>query len=457
MRVGARWISGVLLAVVTACSVGSAPAGADAPLALLHVGPHKSGSTFLQHWALGELRHNLSRADGVTILKVPGVFTQWTKTHANLGLALLAPSLREEKTWRWFVAKMPKVRRSRRAGQTLLISTEVLSVISEERTRLLTATLRGELDFKVAVVMVYRRLYEKLPSVHSELFMQRSGDLYITFVEWLARDDAHQSSRINEVVRLRDRWAPLVSSVSIINLHALGSPAALLRVFVCDHLHAAHTCKRLAEDAAAAEVLRSSIAGAARVNHNPRTTVALFDLTTAVVRSSEGIASPELIRAAVELLAAAPKDTGLSRLNVRDSPRLFRCLNESALARLRQQTEDEEETLFPEHDRRGLRADFEAMVGRGVYCSVDSTLLGRRDGAAAGWRGAVNATVQASLLAGAAEARARAELAPAFELAFARAELARAELAAAWPGLKRPALLGPRLPARYKVTRQPSR
>ncbi|KAJ1635913.1 hypothetical protein T492DRAFT_902151 [Pavlovales sp. CCMP2436] len=410
----ARLISVLLVA---ACS-GSAPA--SAPLAVLHIGPHKSGSTYLQHWACGELRHNLSKADGVAILKVPGEHIMWTKTHANLGLALLAPDLREQKTWRWFLAKLPKVR-ARRLGAKILISTEVLSVISEERTRLLTSTLHN-LDFKVTVVMVYRRLYEKLPSVHSELFMGPSALPYASFLEWLEHRDVHQSSRYNQCVRLRDRWAPLVSSVSIINLHALDNPTALLRVFVCDHLRAVNTCSCLQEDAAAEELhgtaLESWLPGS-KVNHNPRTTVALFDATAAVARSSPGGASPSVVRAASELLAssqaAAPIDTGLiSRLNVRDSPRLFRCLNDTGRVKLLQLTEDEEASLFPEQserDRRGLRTNFEVMVGRGVFCSVDSGVFGRRAGATA-WGGAGDVTVQAGLLAAAVEARVRAALAP---------------------------------------------
>lgn len=99
---------------------------------------------------------------------MPGKYVG-AKAHANLADALLSPDMLSHPTWPWFVAY---ARKSHAAGKRLFITTENLSVVpSVPNLRRLLSTLSAGIGYRVRVVVIHRRLFDKLPSVHSELYM----------------------------------------------------------------------------------------------------------------------------------------------------------------------------------------------------------------------------------------------------------------------------------------------
>jgi hypothetical protein len=113
-----------LLALLATC-VGAAPE------AIVHVGPHKTGSTTIQIALLksGPLRDSLIKRDGFHVpLKIPGRFGGH-KTHANIADALLSSNATSHPAWPHFLAHASS---AARAGRRLFISSENLSVIGNK-------------------------------------------------------------------------------------------------------------------------------------------------------------------------------------------------------------------------------------------------------------------------------------------------------------------------------------
>lgn len=124
-----------------------------APEAIVHVGPHKTGSTSIQIALLkiGPLRDALTRRDGFHIpLKVPGRYGGH-KAHANIAAALLSENATTHPAWVHFLAH---AKNAARAGRRLFISSENFSsilnkgnlklfIVSRRATRTRTPTTRA--------------------------------------------------------------------------------------------------------------------------------------------------------------------------------------------------------------------------------------------------------------------------------------------------------------------------
>lgn len=311
------------------------------------------------HRALAE-RDNISLAR-----EMPGRFIR-AKAHANLGDALMSSDVRSHPTWRWFV---PYARAAFAERRRLLISTESLSSITNQTSlRILVATLADRIGFRVRVVVIHRRLHHKLPSVHSELFMNAATPVqtvgaYLPFVDWLARNDAQVSTRYMQTVALRRQFELAgAAEVAVLDIHRLPSNSSLTTEFLCAHLRAAHTCALL-RSVEAPTVLDK--------NAKPRGLSPLYDLIygAARVRGLSTIEPFSVLGRLVQLNAGSRPD-----LAVR-----LRCLNASLLEGIWRAALAEEEILargdervrLGVAERSELWSDFEAKA-HGTLCSADA-------------------------------------------------------------------------------------
>lgn len=165
---------------------------------ILHVGPHKTGTTYLQsHFS--KYRNDL-RSLGVEYPEqwcVPGV------EHCHFGL------FREVRARQWpeLAADMNRLRS---CGQdTILISSEDLSTLTREELEF----LREYLDGDVSVVFYIRRWADIMPSSVQENIRQGSP---LTLPELILPHMLHPltSSHVNYAVRL-DRFAEVFGESSI--------------------------------------------------------------------------------------------------------------------------------------------------------------------------------------------------------------------------------------------------
>jgi hypothetical protein len=338
-------------------------AAATAPEVIIHVGPHKTGSTTLQAALVANPRIGaLLRRDNYAVpRKFPGAHPG-PKNHANLVLALRSSNMTAHPTWVWFEAY---VRRAFAAGKHLLLSSENLSTLDVPgRLEALVKMLRTDVGFRVRVVVVYRRLFDKLPSLHSELFMSDVRPIlepakYFPFLEWLRRGGGEHTARHYQgTIQLRDRFARLgVAEVAVINMHAVPNSSSLTAQFVCEHMRAPRTCAEL----------RSRRLPTPVKNAHPRNLAPLYDIvySAALARGMGRFDPGEAVRALLER-------------GVLTDPALaipLRCLDGAERAAILGATVAEETELFTRGDELGaleaaaLRAAFAAKAT--AYCGAD--------------------------------------------------------------------------------------
>ncbi|KAG8462580.1 hypothetical protein KFE25_010405 [Diacronema lutheri] len=315
----------------------AAAAGARAPPdAVLHVGPYKTASTTLEIAALQKHRLLLERLDDFFIPRgLPGAHARH-KSHGNLADALRADRPTEQPAWRAFAGP---AREAASRGRRLLLSSEGFCALQPRQAALLASSLRALGFGALRVVIVHRRLYDKLASLHSQAFMRadlpRVAD-YEPIADWLARNGTSVQARYGQTAALRAMYTSVGARVSILNLHAAApeaawappaeaaavlsappapvaptparaspsaaaTPRALVAVYVCDHVRAARTCARLRAARGA-----SGAAGARAANSRPRETAPLYDLVYAAA-AARGLAVLRNARAVVGAL----RDRGL--------------------------------------------------------------------------------------------------------------------------------------------------
>jgi hypothetical protein len=337
---------------------------AAVPEAVVHVGPHKTGSTTIQAALLvnSRLISLLQREHPpyASTDKIPGVNIR-SKNHANLAAALRLPNMTASPAWIWFAAY---ARQTFAAGKGLIISSEDLSAVHYfNRTNLAAfmKMLTEEVGFRVRVVVVHRRLYEKLPSVHSELYLAAYRAIidptkYLGIVDWLARADAAVRSRFHQTVELRDLFAQLgAADVEVLDLHRIPESSSLTTEFVCKHMRAPETCK----------LLNNSKLRPAIRNVRPRNVAPLFDIIYAAALD-RGVTRIDPVGALRTLKA----------LDVLNRPKLaipLRCPDQAALDEIWRASKEEERAIL----RRQLTAS-EATALRKHYamkrpglCSAD--------------------------------------------------------------------------------------
>jgi hypothetical protein len=161
------------------------------PRYVIHVGPHKTGTTYLQR-AFAESESELL-ASGVFY---PGISFGWTapraaghtelhRSLATLNVAKLAPQFAEL---------------NGSSYRTIVISSEDLIGLSRQALRLLESLVQGH---PVDIVFYFRRWSDLLPSIWQETVKQGA---YHGFEEFLARmlSDPFQSKYVNFDIPLQD-------------------------------------------------------------------------------------------------------------------------------------------------------------------------------------------------------------------------------------------------------------
>ncbi|KAJ1628164.1 hypothetical protein T492DRAFT_841778 [Pavlovales sp. CCMP2436] len=340
------------------CCASPAARAADA---ILHIGPHKTGSTTLEAAVIMQpfVRNSLEEHDGFarTIRGIPGRF-QGAKAHANLADALMSLDMDTHPAWAWFLAYAKKAATE---GRHIFVSSENLSVVpSETNLRRLVALLADDLGFHVRVVICYRWLFDKLPSVHSELYMAEYRPVtkvrdYRPIVDWITEGNAHVSSRFHQTVRLREQWKRLgAAEVAVVDINRMSNATSLVADFICNQLRAAVTCgKMLARHGSLAIK-----------NVRPRLLSPLYDIAYGVA-AEQGVTTLDPQRAV----------KALQSFNLQTQVRIpTRCPTASQLERIWRATIYEEERLtisapFGQRDESSLRGNFEAR--RSLLCSAD--------------------------------------------------------------------------------------
>ncbi|KAG8457921.1 hypothetical protein KFE25_011987 [Diacronema lutheri] len=339
-----------------------------APEAVIHIGPHKTASTTLELALLRTLRSRLERDDGLTIpIDLPGSYRRH-KNHANLAVALHQRARRPEEHEAW-LAFVRAAQTARASGSNLVISSEGLATIHASRAALLTSAL-GQLGFaRVRIVIVHRRLYDKLASVHSQMFMRIDKNVsdYQPIADWLDSNPPEVRLRFNETVALRDMHTALGARVSVLHMAAVPRGSSIVTEFICEHLRAERTCARLRSGEAEYDEV---------ANARPRAHAPLFDLVYAAARA-RGL---DVVRNAQGIVAALAERDLLSR------PRFQlerRCPSAAVQSRLLRATESEERALaapgaLSAEQVRELRGDF-ASKSSGILCAAEVAAAAKPD------------------------------------------------------------------------------
>lgn len=381
---------------------------------IVHVGPYKTASTTLEIAVHRTYRAALERLDAVSVpASLPGLRGRH-KNHGNLADALMSDRPAAQPAWLAFARA---ARAAAAAGGRVLLSSEGLCALGAAQARLLVSSALGPLGFRaVRVIVVHRALYAKLASVHSQAFMRadlRAVADYATIAGWLAANGSAVRARFLETVRLRDTYAALGASVSVLRMEKwrgaapaneasaarnasspLSESAAqggriaddLVADFVCEHVRAPATC---------AGLRAGSLPRVEAANVRPRELAPLFDVLYAEARA-RGMQTLGGARAAVDFLAARELLGGARGLAL-----TRRCPSARVLEALRDASEREERLLaapaqLPAALLRALAADFERKR-RGSLCAAEVPAR-----SAAAWR----AQLALALRRGAAEAAA---------------------------------------------------
>lgn len=305
----------------------------------------------------------LERRDGFAIPRhLPGSFTRH-KNHANVAWALRhrePAEMEHDEEWLAFVRAARAVSG---AGSRLLLTAEALSTVHAAGARLLTSTLFAAGFPLIRVVVVHRRLYDKLASVHSQRYMNVDLNVsqYLPIDAWIASDPREVRQRRNQTAALRGLYRALGAQVSVLRMDEVPQGSSLVREFVCEHVRAEHTCAHLKDGQAAA-------LEEARANVRSRSVSPLFDLAYAAAKA-RGMPTLQNARAVVAALA---EHDFLSWPRYR-LPK--RCLDDAARNRLFRATVEDERALAspaeltPEHLRR-LRDDF-ASKSQATLCGAE--------------------------------------------------------------------------------------
>lgn len=257
---------------------------------------------------------------------MPTLHRRAPKRAANLAAALIAPDTLSQPAWAWFVAYARKVRASR---QRLLLSSENFASLKPlpHKSQLLASTLRALGFGKLRVVIIYRRLYEKLQSEHSEQYLadyraRVNVSEYEPIVDWIEARNPFAEVKFHQTTALRRHFERVGAEVSVLNLHALPPNAAssdLVVEFICEHLRAAHTCAQLRSHPHAAKVLRK--------NERPRGSALLVDIIygAAAARGLRRIVSSRALHALQALGADTRGDLVVQRrcLSAREAERIW--------------------------------------------------------------------------------------------------------------------------------------
>ena len=231
----------------------------DEPYMVLHVGPHKTGTTAMQAFIYDLIYANdtIITRDNFRVPsyeELPGVFAK-----EGVGLNLPHCALEDYK----------KSGGQENIGMCYRMRKEfpkfTVDAWNKSQNVLIVAEDfdRKEIDFnrlrfflrpynKARIVTTYRRLHDWLPSWYNQIMdhytlKYAAGDeKYPSFVEWLGTNfDEFLLAHSIEVAKRFDKY-DFVESVDILNMHDMSD---LIEHFFCDHLQAESTCQALKDGA----------------------------------------------------------------------------------------------------------------------------------------------------------------------------------------------------------------
>jgi len=214
--------------------------------AVLHVGPHKTGSTTLQVAIVeNRLIRRLIQADGYLVADdCPGPVPAHTaKNGVNFAFAARNSSGFECAQCRWLVRAAEQ---AAAAAQHLFYTSEELSLANTHVIAHVSAALRGA-GYAVRFVVVYRRLHDRLPSEHREVYPLSGGGVgaYMTLTQYVTMH-LHRIDTPSDFAHLC-RTLAHHGAVSVLDFRsAVGQPnSSFVTEFVCSQLRAPSTCAAL--------------------------------------------------------------------------------------------------------------------------------------------------------------------------------------------------------------------
>lgn len=209
------------------------------PRAIIHVGPHKTGSTAIQEFFYRNKETLLQ--DNFVIPQLDDLFTAH-KTVANLAFCLNKKRdplpLHCDEVFRNTTIFLDRARREKR---NVILSSEEFSKFDVDLEHL-SALLHG---FRVETVVVYRRFYDYMRSLYFELHRHVGRERIHkilnrpTFDEWLT-PAILKVWQANHAVQVRDRYRT-IGQVQVYNWHSLAA-SEFLANFVCS-LKLQNTCE----------------------------------------------------------------------------------------------------------------------------------------------------------------------------------------------------------------------
>jgi len=209
----------------------------DRPLAVLHVGPHKCASTFLQQLMYQKSPNDLEN-DGFALpshTDFPGKY-RGEKLIANLAFSL-NPGLEDPKLWS---TATKFFNRALLARKRLVLSSEEFA----KRNMSVHMLKHFLAPWNTHVVVIYLPFYDWVVSVHNEQFYHKPN--FPPLAEWLTVDMMHafasDTADISFSMGLRSRYLAYGFRVTVLALNS-----SLLFDFVCNVVGASRACQHLQE------------------------------------------------------------------------------------------------------------------------------------------------------------------------------------------------------------------
>ena len=355
------------------------------PLAILHMGPHKTGTTSIQKTLRkGEFFESMDE-DGWDASIVRG------SEIANVIRLFMSPyepckkkhkSCKEES---WYKALNATVRNGAERGKDLLISDEVMSTLDYASSKgwgQLSSLLKEH--YRVHAILVYRRYFEWLPSYYNQQhkikgpygnllrrWSSEGGVVIPPFTEywdqalnntstkaWLTSPtdnkwDIQTGMPIHNILKIKSRLEAQSISVTVMNFHS----GDVMENFFCSALpHSNRTCQQ--------------IKNCITVTKNKTTKKFDYDIIATAAQEAG------LLRDGVDRSSAiAWIKKFLERTNQtveRDLP--LKCPEKSKENLLRQISYEAEEQLMPSL-LPSFNASFAAAIEKHKFCNVDTKIL----------------------------------------------------------------------------------
>lgn len=332
------------------------------PHAVIHVGPHKTGSSSLQTAIVQYKQNGILSADNYMTPFVPNVpqfndpndaknnaWIAWCvfrKDKAPCGDPILKNNTRYHFESFLQNASLHK--------SNIIVSSEELDMPQIDIVNL-KETLTSKYGFQVHIVIVYRRLYDWLHSHHNEN-AKYNKNFNLPFVQWLSEDMMIEDMSLH-AGKVHERYSSIPEfNVSIINMHDIKKNKTQLSTFFCDHVN----------DASAACVESSQVVSEKQVN--PSQDLDMEFIVRAVVQRY-----PKLD------IKSEPISNGIQQQYenmVRDDTIPTMCLPKSISQKLLDLSIEIEMSLTPkeyhnsERGVKALKSDFEGKVASKL-CSID--------------------------------------------------------------------------------------